>query len=58
MRANLKKLQEFVDKMKSTSSLNEKKQIIETIKDDNFITKSLYYTYNPFLKYYVTMYVY
>jgi DNA ligase-1 len=54
MSAKLKKLQEFVDKMKSTSSLLEKKQIIETIKDDNFITNALYYTYNPFLKYYVT----
>ena len=54
MSAKLKKLQEFVDKMKSTSSLLEKKEIIETIKDDNFITNALYYTYNPFLKYYVT----
>ena len=40
--------------MKSTSSLNEKKEIIETIKGDNFIENALYYTYNPFLKYYVT----
>jgi len=54
MSAKLKKLQEFVDKMKSTSSLLEKKEIIETIKDDDFITNALYYTYNPFLKYYVT----
>jgi len=54
MSAKLKKLQEFVDKMKSTSSLLEKKQIIETIKDDNFITNALYYTYNLFLKFNVT----
>ena len=32
MSANLKKLQEFVDKMKSTSSLNEKKEIIQEAK--------------------------
>ena len=54
MSANLKKLQEFVDKMKSTSSLLEKKTIIETIKNDDFITNALYYTYNLFLKFNVT----
>ena len=54
MSANLKKLQEFVDKMKSTSSLLEKKTIIETIKNDDFITNALYYTYNQFLKFNVT----
>ena len=54
MSANLKKLQDFVDKMKSTSSLLEKKTIIETIKNDDFITKALYYTYNQFLKFNVT----
>ena len=54
MSANLKKLQEFVDKMKSTSSLLEKKTIIETIKNDDFITNALYYTYNTFLKFNIT----
>ena len=54
MSANLKKLQDFVNEMKSTSSLLEKKAIIETIKDNSFIRDALYYTYNPFLKYYVT----
>ena len=54
MSANLKKLQEFVDKMKSTSSLLEKKTIIETIKSDDYITNALYYTYNQFLKFNVT----
>ena len=49
-----KRLQEFVDRMKSTSSLNEKKVIIESIKDDSFITNVLYYTYNPYFKYHVT----
>ena len=54
MLENLERLQEFVDKMKSTSSLNEKKEIIKTIKDDSFITKVLHYTYNPYFKYHVT----
>ena len=54
MNKELKRLQKFVDKMKSTSSLNEKKEIIKTIKDDSFITKVLHYTYNPYFKYHVT----
>ena len=54
MLENLKRLQEFVDEMKSTSSLNEKKEIIKSIKDDSFITKVLHYTYNPYFKYHVT----
>ena len=54
MSANLKKLQDFVNEMKSTSSLLEKKAIIEKIKNDHFITNALYYTYNQFLKFNVT----
>ena len=54
MSANLKKLQDFVNEMKSTSSLLEKKAIIEKVKTDNFITNALYYTYNEFLKFNVT----
>ena len=54
MSKELKRLQEFVDRMKSTSSLLEKKVIIESIKDDSFITKALHYTYNPYFKYHVT----
>ncbi len=50
----LERLQEFVDRMKSTSSLLEKKKIIKSIEDDSFITKVLYYTYNPYFKYHVT----
>ena len=37
----LKELKQFVDEMKNTSSLNEKKVIIESIKDNKFITKAL-----------------
>ena len=54
MSANLKKLQDFVNEMKSTSSLLEKKAIIEKVKNDDFITNALYYTYNQFLKFNVT----
>jgi DNA ligase-1 len=54
MTKELKRLQEFVDRMKSTSSLLEKKVIIESVKDDSFITKVLHYTYNPYFKYHVT----
>ena len=50
----LERLQKFVDEMKSTSSLNEKKVIIDSIKNDSFITLSLNYTYDPYKKYYVT----
>jgi len=52
--SNFQDLQNFVDRMKSTSSLNEKKQIIESIKDNDFITNILHHTYNPYLKYNVT----
>ena len=40
--------------MKNTSSLNHKKEIIESYKGNEFIENALYYTYNPYLKYYVT----
>jgi DNA ligase-1 len=40
--------------MKSASSLNEKKVIIDSIKNNEFITSSLNYTYDPYKKYYVT----
>tara|TARA_R110001592_G_scaffold8040_5_gene44189 strand:+ start:1410 stop:2705 length:1296 start_codon:yes stop_codon:yes gene_type:complete len=51
---NLMKLDRFVLQMKSTSSLLDKKKIIESIKHDKFITTALHYTYNPEFKYYVT----
>jgi hypothetical protein len=54
MKANLETLQEFVNKMKSTSSLVERKVIIDSIKDNKFITTALNYTYDPYKKYYVT----
>ena len=50
----LKELQGFVNEMKDTSSLNEKKVIIDSIKDNKFITKALNYALDPYKKYYVT----
>ena len=54
MDKNLEKLQNFVDQMKNTSSLNEKKVIIGSIQNDKFITKALNYALDPFKKYYLT----
>ena len=50
----LERLQKFVDEMKATSSLNEKKVIIKSIEQDTFITKALNYTFDTYKKYYVT----
>ncbi len=54
MDKNLEKLQNFVDQMKNTSSLNEKKVIIGSIQNDEFIKKALNYALDPFKKYYLT----
>jgi DNA ligase-1 len=51
---HLEELQLFVQEMKNTSSLIAKKEIIKSYKGNNYIENALYYTYNPFLKYYVT----
>ena len=48
----MQKLQDFIDKMRSTSSSTEKVQIIKDA--DPFIHKVLEYTFNPFKQYYVT----
>ena len=54
MKKNLEKLQDFVNKMKNTSSLNEKKVIIGSIQNDEFIKKALNYALDPYKKYYLT----
>ena len=51
---NLKRLQKFVDDMKATSSLIEKKVIIDSVKNDKFITEALNYTYDPYKRYHIT----
>jgi len=48
------KLQKVVNELNSTNSINDKKAILEKYKNDEFIKKVLYYTYNPFYQYYVT----
>ena len=47
-------LQVFVDELNATNSKNNKIEIIKSHKDDEFITKVLYYTYNPYFKYNVS----
>ena len=54
MKENLKVLQAFVDEMKSTSSLNIKKTIINAYGKNPFIKSALVYTFDPYKKYYVT----
>ncbi len=54
MKENLEKLQDFVNQMKNTSSLNEKKVIIGSIQNDEFIKKALNYALDPYKKYYLT----
>ena len=54
MTNNLENLKQFVNEMKSTSSLNEKKAIIERHRDSEFIMKAIRYTYDPYKKYNVT----
>ena len=51
---HLEELQLFVQEMKNTSSLIAKKEIIKSYKGNHYIENALYYTYNPYLKYYVT----
>jgi len=51
---NLKRLQNFVNEMKNTSSLLKKKDIIKNYENDAFITKALHYVYNPYKQFYVT----
>lgn len=51
---DFKMLRKVVDELNSTNSTNDKKVILEKYKNDEFIKKVLYYTYNPFYQYYVT----
>ena len=47
-------IQEFVDKLKSTNSTNEKIEILKEYKDDDDICNLLEYVYSPFKQYYIT----
>jgi DNA ligase-1 len=50
----LKLLQKVVDELNATNSTNDKKDILSKYKDNEFIKKVLFYTYNPTFQYYVT----
>ena len=54
MNDDLKRIQDFVDKLKSTNSTNEKIDIIKEYNGDGVIEKVLKYTYSPFKQYHVT----
>ena len=51
---NLNRIQEFVDKLKSTNSTNNKIEIRKEYKNDTIIEKVLKYTYSPFKQFYIT----
>ena len=51
---DLKKIQEFVTRLKSTNSTNDKIDIIKEYKDDYLINQVLKYTYSPFKQFHLT----
>ena len=52
---DLKKIQELVDRLKSTNSTNDKIDIIKEYKDDSMIKQVLKYVYSPFKQYYINL---
>jgi len=51
---DLKRIQDFVDRLKSTNSTNDKIDIIKEYKDDYMIKQVLKYTYSPFKQFHLT----
>ena len=51
---DLKRIQEFVGKLKATNSTNDKIDIIKEYKDDYMINQVLKYTYSPFKQFHLT----
>ena len=51
---DLKRIQEFVDRLKSTNSTNDKIDIIKEYNDDYMIKQVLKYTYSPFKQFHLT----
>jgi len=51
---DFKILRQMVDELNSTNSTNDKKDILSKYKDNEFLKKVLYYTYNPTFQFYVT----
>lgn len=54
MKNDFVNLQLFIDEMQSTSSINNKKNILKKWKDNKFIMKILLYVNNPYITYGVT----
>lgn len=54
MLTELRELRTMVDDLNSTNSINDKKAILDKYKNNEFLKKVLYYTYSPFIQYYVT----
>ena len=51
---DLKRIQDFVDRLKSTNSTNDKIDIIKEYNDDYMIKQVLKYTYSPFKQFHLT----
>ena len=51
---DLKRIQDFVTRLKSTNATNNKIDIIKEYKEDHDIKEVLKYTYSPFKQYHVT----
>ena len=51
---DLKRIQEFVTRLKSTNSTNDKIDIIKEYNDDYTIKQVLKYTYSPFKQFHLT----
>ena len=51
---DLKRIQEFVGRLKSTNSTNDKIDIIKEYEEDYIIEKTLKYTYSPFKQFHLT----
>jgi hypothetical protein len=51
---DLKRIQDFVDRLKSTNSTNDKIDIIKEYEEDYIIEKMLKYTYSPFKQFHLT----
>jgi DNA ligase-1 len=51
---NLHIIHSLIIELNATNSINDKKKILSKYKDNEFVQKVLYYTYNPMYQYYVT----
>ena len=51
---DLKSIQDFVTRLKSTNATNDKIDIIKEYREDQTINEVLKYTYSPFKQYHVT----